>query len=132
VNQKMKLITRYLLSIRLPLTLSIIILTASGLAAQTPKSNSVDWVGVGGKDNEFLFLIPEGFQTTDDGEIYLGKKSDYVVVKDRRTAARYINGAVLMMDFYDGKAAEIQRVLAETYQGELLKEETINGFQTKY
>lgn len=128
----MRLVSKNFLFIRLLITLSIILLMASVLAAQAPKSNSVDWVGIGGKNNEFLFLIPEGFQTSADGEIYIGKRSDYVVAKDHRIAARYINGVVLMMDYYEGKAAEIQRLLAELYQGELLKEETINGFQAKY
>ena len=68
--------------------------------------------------DEFFFLIPEGFQISADGEINIGKRSKSVRVKDSRTVSRYINGVVLMMDLYQGKAKEIQPALAEIMRGD--------------
>ena len=111
--------------------LSVILLTASVIAAQIPSSQKIKWQGLIGKENEFFFLIPEGFQISDDGEIYVGKKPNYIRVKNKRTVSRYINGIVLMMDLFEGKINEIQPALAEITESASLKEETINGFQVK-
>lgn len=94
-------------------------------------SPKVKWQGLSGKDNEFFFLIPEGFQIFDDDEIYIGRKPDYVRVKDKRTVARYINGVVLMTEFYEGNVKEIQPVLADIQKADLIKEGAFGDFQFK-
>src|SRR5690349_12987552 len=125
----MKLIYKYTLS-------SILLLIAGNLAAtivaaQTPTSQQVKWQGLIGKENEFFFLMPEGAQVSADGEMYVGKKPNFVRIKNKRTISRYINGVVLMVDLMEGKSSEIQPALAEMYGSAPVRESSSNGFQVK-
>jgi TonB family protein len=52
-------------------------------------------------------------------------------IDNRRTLARYINGVVLMMEFYEGDAKNILAALTERQKGQTVKDEFVNGFQFK-
>jgi hypothetical protein len=102
------------------------------LMGQSSNTQRLKWQGLGGVDNEFLFLIPEGYQVADDGDFFFGKDRDSIVqVKTKKTVSRYMNGVVLMMDLYQGKIKDIEALLTSMYQSELVKAETVNGFEHK-
>ncbi len=102
------------------------------LTAQSPNTQKLKWMGLSGVNNEFLFLIPEGYQIADDGDFHFGKDMDSVVlIKNKKTVSRYVNGVVLMMDLYQGKIKDIEAAMLEMYQSELVKAEIVNGFEHK-
>ncbi len=118
------------------LVLLLIFITSSKLAAQTAvdsaQAKKVKWQSLSGKNEEFFFLIPEGFQTFADGDYYkMTKGGGKAQIDNRRTLARYINGVVLMMEFYEGDAKNILAALTERQKGQTVKDEFVNGFQFK-
>jgi TonB family protein len=123
----LKISTNFVLVLFLALTMN------QEFAAQSvndPQSKKVKWQGLSGKDDEFYFLIPEGFQTAADGSYYtMTKSGKKAQIDSRRTLARYINGVVLMVEFYEGDAQDIQTALLERQKGQLIKDESVNGFQ---
>lgn len=111
---------------------ALIFTAAAVLTAQSQTVQKLEWQGFSGINNEFLFLIPEGYQIAEDGEMFVGKNSDSLVrINNRRTVTRYVNGVVLMMELYEGNIKKIQSSIAEMYKSDLLKDETIGGFQFK-
>ncbi len=117
--------------IRLQTALAVILLTALLSAAQAVKTKKVSWKGLGDKKNKFFFQIPDGFRYFEDGTFYLGTKSDSVYIKNKQTVSRYINGAVLILDIYEGDTKKIQPALIEGSKFEPVEEKTGNGFQIK-
>jgi len=119
-------------SIYCVLVLFLIFNAASKLAAQSAQTTKVKWQGLSGKNEEFYFLIPEGFQTFTDGNYFtMTKSGKKAQIDSRRTLARYINGVVLMVEFYEGDAQDILAALTERQKGQAVKDESINGFQFK-
>lgn len=77
--------------------------------------------------------MPEGYLTTGDENYYLGSPSSSSLVEKQLKAARYINGVVLMMEYYEGNAQSIQKALQEREKLQPEKVEEINGFTvTRY
>ena len=118
------------------LVLFLIFIASSQLVAQaavdSAQTKKVKWQGLSGKNEEFFFLIPEGFQTFADGDYFtMTKRGDKAQIDNRRTLARYINGVVLMIEFYEGDAKNILAALTERQKGQIVKDEFINGFQFK-
>jgi len=113
----------------------LVFATNSEFAAQSvnaAQSKKVKWQGLSGKNDEFYFLIPEGFQAFADGNYHkVTKNGDKAQIDNRRTLARYINGVVLMVEFYEGDAQDIQTALVERQKGQSVKDEFVNGFQFK-
>lgn len=114
----------------------LLTLAASGaLTAQTndaAQTGKVKWQGLSGKNDEFYFLIPEGFQSVADGDYYrMTKNGGRAQISEHRTLARYINGVVLMMEFYEGDVRDVLSGLIERQKGQPVKDESINGFQFK-
>ncbi len=92
----------------------------------------VNWKSLNGKNDEFYFQIPEGFQAFADGNYYkITKDGKKATVDSHRTLARYINGVILMVEFYEGDAKDIEATLTERQKGELIKTENIYNFQLK-
>ncbi len=113
------------------LTATALILSAAwSVSAQV--SQKLRWQGLSGANDEFLFLMPEGFQIADDGDYNFGKDRNSIVsIKNKKNVSRYVNGVVLMMDFYQGKTKDIAATVASMYESELVKAETVNGFEHK-
>src|SRR5215213_2691150 len=102
------------------------------LMGQSSNTQILKWQGLSGVNDEFLFLIPEGFQIADDGNFNFGKDRDSAVfIKTQKNVSRYVNGVVLMMDLYQGKIKDLEALLTSTYRSDLVKEETVNGFEHK-
>ncbi|MGI9034696.1 MAG: energy transducer TonB [Pyrinomonadaceae bacterium] len=107
-------------------------LQATAQTVNSAQAKSVKWQGLSGKNNEFYFLMPEGFQAfADENYFTMTKNGGKVQVDSRRVLARYTNGVVLMMELYEGDAPEIQTMLVERQKGQLIKDELVNGFQFK-
>ncbi|HMS39485.1 MAG TPA: TonB family protein [Pyrinomonadaceae bacterium] len=105
-------------------------LQVSATFAQTvTQGKAVKWDGLRGNNNEFIVFMPQDYITTADDEYYLGKGTR---VEKQLKVARYINGVVLLMEYYKGKAKDIYDVLKEREKGTLEKEVEINGFQAKH
>jgi len=115
---------------RIYLFLTMLAVWQVGLASAqtTPQGGTVKWVGVSGKNDEFVVFLPEGYITTADSEYYLGKQPAPRVEKHLK-AARYLNGVVLIMEYYEGKGKEIYKILKEREKATFVKEEEVNGFQ---
>ncbi|HEX8639091.1 MAG TPA: energy transducer TonB [Pyrinomonadaceae bacterium] len=116
--------------------LLLLMLAASGtLTAQTndaAPTGKVKWQGLSGKNDEFYFLMPEGFQAVADGDYYrMTKNGGKAQISEHRTLARYINGVVLLMEFYEGDVRDILSGLIERQKGQSVKDETVNNFQFK-
>jgi TonB family protein len=112
--------------------LMLAFLQVSAMFAQNlPQGKLVKWEGLQGNDNEFVVFMPQGYIITADNEYYLGKPSIGARVEKQLKVARQINGVVLLMEYYKGKAKEIYETLKEREKTILEKEEQINGFQVK-
>ena len=115
--------------------LSFMHAASSNFAAQTAnpaQTQKIKWQILSGKENEFYFLMPEGFQAFADGNYYtMTKNGGKAQVDSRRTLARYINGVVLMLEFYEGDAKDIEAGLIERQKGQLERDEIVNNFQFK-
>lgn len=96
------------------------------------QSKKTKWQGLSGKNDEFYFLMPENFQAAADGNYFMvtanGRKAQ---IDSHRTLARYINGVVLIMEFYEGDANIIRESLTAWQKGEIVKDETLENFQFK-
>lgn len=125
--------------IKIFLLLAIVCLLNNNLRSQSVadsssnlKGKAVKWAAVSGKNNEFIFYIPEGYETTSDGNYYKGGKIGEGAHVDRELkVARYINGVVLILEYYEGEAKQIQKTLEEHERLVPIKTEEINGFQVK-
>lgn len=117
--------------LRLQSAVVIIFLTALIIAAQNSKSQKTVWKTLADKNNEFILSLPDGFAYFDDGQFYLGRKGSSVAIKNRSTIIRYINGAVLKLDIYEGKVGKIQKYITDNLENKLVEEKTTNGFQIK-
>jgi len=115
--------------------LSFMLVAPSKSATQTVNSTQtkkIKWQGLSGKENEFYFLMPEGFQTFADGNYFtMTKNGGKAQVDSRRTLARYINGVVLMLELYEGDVKDIETALTEREKGQMVRNELVNGFQFK-
>ncbi len=116
---------------RLQAAFVVIFLTTLSLAAQDTQAQKVVWKNIGDKNNEFIISFPNGYEYFDDGQFYLVNKGISVAIKNRKTIIRYINGAVLRLDIYEGKIENIQKYIADGLKGKLVVEKTINGFGMK-
>jgi len=114
------------------LCLNLIFLAPSFVAFSQTVEKKVKWQGFSGKNDEFYFQMIEGFQVITDGNYFTKTKDgNQAQVDSRRTLARYINGVVLMLEFYEGDAKDIETALTERQKGKLIKNELVNGFQFK-
>lgn len=96
------------------------------------KGKAVKWEALSGKNNEFIFYVPEGYVTTSDGDYYKGGPINVGArVGKELKVARYINGVVLIMEYYEGEAKQIQKILEEKENPAPIKTDEINGFQVK-
>lgn len=115
--------------------LSLVLIASSELTAQSANSTQtgkVKWQALSGKEGEFYFLMPEGFQAFADGNYFtFTKDGGKAQIDSRRTLARYINGVVLMLEFYEGDAKDIETALTERQKGQMVRNEVVNGFQVK-
>ncbi len=127
-------------AVKISILLVVLSLLVSSLYSQNVsdkssnvKGKAVKWEALSGKNNEFIFYIPEGYITTADGDYYKGGPINIGAhVEKELKVARYINGVVLMMEYYEGEAKQIQKRLEEQEKLTPLKSEEINGFQVKY
>lgn len=103
--------------------------------AQTPavnKGKPVNWTAISGKDNEFALYMPEGYIVTGDNDYYLGGPLSAGARIDKQIIlARYINGVVLLMNYYEGGGKQAQKILLEREKLSPGKEEEVNGFQVR-
>ena len=121
-------------SIKISLLAGILLLQIGVASAQIKNAIPADgkvvkWEVLGGKDNEFLLHLPQGFKTVGDGNFTTGKSGSRV---DRKlTVYRYINGVFLTMEYYEGAAKSIQEDLEKREKSAAAKSGTINGFEFK-
>ncbi len=114
------------------LCLNLIFLAPSFVAFSQTEEKKVKWQSFSGKNDEFYFQMLEGFQVFTDGNfVTKTKDGNKAQIDSRRTLARYINGVVLMLEFYEGDAKDIETALTERQKGKLIKNELVNGFQFK-
>ncbi len=95
------------------------------------QNKPVIWEAMNGKNNEFVLSVPAGYMTAGDNDYYLGKPGFGAHVTKQLIIARYINGSVLLMEYYEGDSKEVQKILQDREKLTLNTEETINGFQVK-
>jgi hypothetical protein len=103
-------------------------------SAQVPSNNkgkAVKWTAVNGKNNEFAVFMPEGYVTGGRSNYRLAQPGDEAQVDRQLILARYINGIILLTEYYEGSARRIQKILQDREKLPLEKEEEINGFQVK-
>lgn len=98
----------------------------------TTQGKIVKWEAMNSKNNEFIVFMPEGYLTAGNSDFYLGSYRNGAHVSKKLTVARYINGVVLIMEYYEGDAKDIQKYLLEREKLTPHKEEEINGFQVKH
>lgn len=115
------------------LFLIICILPSGHLYAQTTadrnaKGKIIKWEPLSGKDNEVIFYLPQGFETATDGDYYLEKGGSSRVDK-KLVVARYVNGVVLMTEYYEGDAKGIKKFFQGNEKISAGKKEEINGFE---
>ncbi len=113
------------------LFLTLLIFLQSGVVCSqsTPKDNAVNWEALSGRNGEFIVFMPEGYLATSAGEMYLGKFPSATRVEKQLKIARYINGVVLLMEYYQGNGKDIYKTLREREKSLLDKEGEANGFQ---
>lgn len=108
----------------------LIIWQVGSIYAQSAlQGKPIKWEGVSGKNNEFIFYMPEGYITAARNEYYLGKASVGARVEKEIIVARQINGVVLISEYYQGKGKDIYKSLKEREKSSLEKDEVINNFQ---
>lgn len=107
--------------------LSIGIVSAQIKAVDAANGKVVKWEVLGGKNNEFLIHMPQGFKTVGDGDFVTGGAR----VDRKLTVYRYINGVVLTMEYYEGDAKSIQEKLQEREKSAAEKSATISNFEFK-
>ncbi len=100
-------------------------------SADTTSGKTVKWEIMGGKNNEFLLYMPQGFETISDGDFITGKPGAGGTVDRKLTVYRYINGVLLTMEYFEGDAKTIQKNLQEREKLTSDKSELINGFEFK-
>ena len=120
-------------SIKYSFFILLLFMHAVNSPAQTVGTNSavqqklLKWQGVAGKDNEFIAYLPDGFQTIADADFVTGK--DRATVDKKIVASRYINGVVLIIEYYEGDAERIRANLIEREKPPADKNEVINEFE---
>lgn len=92
---------------------------------------TVEWHAITGKDNEFAMLMPKGYKEDSKNEHYLGKPPSGIKVEAHNFVYRYINGVVLMMEYYKGKIKDIQPVLLEREKLNDVAPEIVGDFAIK-
>jgi TonB family protein len=75
--------------------------------------------------------MPAGYLSAGDGDYYMAKPSVGAYVRNQLIIARFINGTLLLLEYYEGDAKNIQKTLQEREKLIFDKEETINNFQVK-
>ncbi|MBC7900252.1 MAG: TonB family protein [Saprospiraceae bacterium] len=113
----------------LVLILQVSAVSAQVKAVQPVAGKIVKWEVMGGKDNEFLIYIPQGYGTLSDGGFITGRPGIGGKVDRKLTVYRYINGVVLTMEYYEGDAKQIQKDMQDKEKSTADKSETINGFE---
>ena len=111
----------------------ILLVQVSYISAQNTddslsKERIVKWEALNGKNNEFIFYMPQGYETVVDGGFYIGGNSK---VDKKLIVSRYINGVILLMEYYEGDAKQIQKYLQEKEKSPIGRNEEINGFDFK-
>ena len=96
-------------------------------------SKTVKWTSLSGKNNEFIFYIPENYLSVSKSDYYLGGSLNNLGahVNTELKVARYVNGVVLMMNYYEGDAKEIQKSIIDSEKLSLTATQDVNGFQEK-
>jgi TonB family protein len=120
-------------AIKFSLLVAIFACLFSAGSAQNPsKAKNVQWTAINGKDNEFALYMPEGYVVGGDNNYYLGSKIGGGAHVDKQLIlARYVNGVVLIMEYYDGGGKPAQKILEDREKLTLDKEEQSNGFLVK-
>lgn len=111
------------------LFLQINMISAQIKTADSLKGKTVKWEVLSRKDNEFLLYMPQGYKTVSDGNFITGKPGVGGRVDRKLIVYRYINGVVLMMEYFEGDAKLIQKNLQEREKSTVEKSEIINGFE---
>lgn len=98
-----------------------------------PQEKFIKWEGLSGKNNEFVIFMPAGYITTAVGESYMERSPTKAnLIKRRINAARYVNGVILLMEYYDGSGKDIYKHLQKKEKLTLEKEEEVNSFQVRH
>lgn len=113
------------------LFLTLFLLSQYGViySQNTPPNKAVKWEALSGRNGEFIVFMPEGYLAASGGEIYLGRFPSAPRVEKQLRIARYINGVVLLMEYYQGNGKDIYKTLKEREKVTLEKEGEANGFQ---
>lgn len=107
--------------------LSTILFVGATVRAQETR---VKWSGLVGKDGDFVFLMPEGYQALDNGESALGTNpTDVVKIQGERAFSRYINGVALIVEAYEGKASAIHSLFLKMMKLKSVKSGTLGDFR---
>src|SRR5687767_7027233 len=101
----------------------------AGVAADA-QATRVKWSGLVGKNGDFAFLIPDGYQARDYGESNLATNpSNVVTIKHERVFSRYLNGVALTVEIYDGKASAINALWVKMLKLASVKKGTAGNFR---
>lgn len=97
-------------------------------AAGNNENDVVKWEVLYGKDNEFALYMPQGYKSLSDGNYMVGSLGISFRVDKKLTVHRYINGVVLMMEYFEGDAKGIMKdsLKSDKKSSDEIKE--INGF----
>lgn len=118
---------------RIALLLTVLLALAFSVVGQAPaKDAPVKWEALNGKNKEFVVFMPAGYQSASRGTYYPGRSSSGTAkVSLHNTLYRYINGVVLIMEYFEGKAKPIQDHFIEREKLTDVAAETFGDFAVK-
>ncbi len=106
----------------------ILFLPVSFVYAQNfPSDKIVTWESIKGKDGEFVVAFPKEFGVISDRDIFIGRKLAHASKKI--TTYRYINGTILLLEYYEGNGQGIFDGLVERHSETPVRNEKVNDFQ---
>ncbi len=89
----------------------------------------IKWELLYGSDNEFALMIPQGYKGLSESDFFTGKSLGKLSKIDKKLLVyRYINGVVLIMEFYEGDAKDLLKGLIEKSNSPDSEIREINGF----
>jgi hypothetical protein len=108
----------------------LVVVCGTALSQQNGMAKPVKWEGIAGKNKEFIVYMPKGYIPTSQENFYVGNGPSYAkaLVKKCAKAARLINGIVLMTEYYEGDASDIEKALTDGNDLTKIKEDDRNGF----
>lgn len=113
------------------LLLAIVAACASAISIRGQQKGQLNWQGLIGKENEFIFVIPLGYQISDDGSYFVGNRDESLEIKNSRNIARCVNGTVLMVDVLEGRGADLHRSYSRRFVDPAITEITAGDFTIK-